>query len=77
MGGGAQVKFSKSIPEILKYYTMILQRIRFIVENAGGFDPRTTASAVWVAIPMSHCPNSNRPDIDLRISFFECSLLLL
>ena len=35
-------------PEFLQYYTMILQRPRIIVGDAG-FEPRTTASEVWRA----------------------------
>ena len=34
--------------EILKYYTMILQRPRIIVEDAG-FEPGTSAPEVWRA----------------------------
>ena len=35
-------------PEILQYYTIILQRIRIIVVDAG-FEPGTSAPEVWRA----------------------------
>ena len=47
-GGGSPL-----YPEILQYCTMILQRIRIIVVDAG-FEPGTSAPEVWCAIPMSH-----------------------
>ena len=42
-GGGSPL-----YPEILQYYTMILQRIRIIVVDAG-FEPGTSAPEVWRA----------------------------
>ena len=42
-GGGSPL-----YPEILQYYTMILQRIRIIVVDAG-FEPGTSALEVWRA----------------------------
>ena len=42
-GGGSPL-----YPEILQYYTMILQRIWIIVVDAG-FEPGTSAPAVWRA----------------------------
>ena len=42
-GGGSPL-----YPEILQYYTMILQRIRIIVVDAG-FEPETSAPEVWRA----------------------------
>ena len=46
-GGGSPL-----YPEFLQYYTMILQRPRIIVGDAG-FEPGTSAPEVWRA-PMSH-----------------------
>ena len=40
-GGGSPL-----YPEILQYCTMILQRIRIIVVDAG-FEPGTSATEVW------------------------------
>ena len=42
-GGGSPL-----YPEFLQYYTMILQRPRIIVGDAG-FEPGTSASEVWRA----------------------------
>ena len=42
-GGGSPL-----YPEILQYFTMILQRPRIIVGDAG-FKPRTSAPEVWRA----------------------------
>ena len=42
-GGGSPL-----YPETLQYYTMILQRPRIIGDDAG-FEPRTSAPAVWRA----------------------------
>ena len=43
-GGGSPL-----YPEILQYYTMILQRIRIIVVDAG-FEPETSAPEVLSAL---------------------------
>ena len=43
-----QVEVSPLLPEILQFYTMILQRLRIIVEDAG-FEPWTSAPEVWCA----------------------------
>ena len=48
LGGGSPL-----YPQILQYYTMILQRIRIYAVDAG-VEPRTSAPEVWRAIPTSH-----------------------
>ena len=48
LGGGSPL-----YPQILQYYTMILQRIRIYAVDAG-VEPGTSAPEVWRAIPMSH-----------------------
>ena len=43
-----QVEVSPLLPEILQFYTMILQRLRIIVEDAG-FEPGSSVLEVWRA----------------------------
>ena len=42
------VEVSPLLPEILQFYTMILQRLRIIVEDVG-FEPGTSVPEVWRA----------------------------
>ena len=50
-----QVSLSTRRFSTLLYYTVILQRIRIIEEDAG-FEPWTSAPEVWCAIPATTSP---------------------